>query len=143
MDLSIEDAHPSDLLDESSFHLPSLNMLLGINLNLDWIKCIKLEPSFNCHWVWASPEHKTTILAMVYDHFNMNRNIDEPWSSWTHIWKLALIPRVKTFIWKLAHGKLTTGALLYQLNIGPFSLCPFYGLEEETIAHLILELLQN
>lgn len=35
------------------------------------------------------------------------------------------------------HGKLSTGALLYRLNIGPFNLCPFCGLEEETTEHII------
>lgn len=37
----------------------------------------------------------------------------------------------------MAHGKLTIGALLYSLNIGPFTYCPFCGLEEKTAEHLI------
>lgn len=41
---------------------------------------------------------------------------------------------IKISIWKLAHGKIPKGA---DLNVGPHSLCNFYGLESETATHLL------
>lgn len=122
MDLPIEDIHLIDLLEDTSFHLSPLKRLFGENMDLDWINCIKIDASNDCHWVWTSPKYKISISATVYEHINMNRNIDDSWLGWNLIWKLSIILRIKNFIWKMAHGKLTTGALLYSLNIGPFSL---------------------
>lgn len=48
-----------------------------------------------------------------------------------------MLPHVRTFIWKLAHGKLPTGDYLYGLNIGPFTLCHFCGLAPESASHTI------
>lgn len=59
------------------------------------------------------------------------------WTEWDCIWKLPIIPRIKTFVWKLSHGKLVKGAYLYHLNIGPQVMCPFCSLFEETATHLI------
>lgn len=47
------------------------------------------------------------------------------------------MPRIKTFVWKLTHEKLVTGAYLHQLNIGPHTICPFCSLSDETATHLI------
>lgn len=53
------------------------------------------------------------------------------------MWRLRVIPRIKVFIWKLAHGKPPTGAYLYDLNIGPYSPCYFCELDTETANHVI------
>ncbi|XP_039123400.1 uncharacterized protein LOC120260021 [Dioscorea cayenensis subsp. rotundata] len=59
------------------------------------------------------------------------------WAGWNHIWKFMVIPRVKVFLWKVAHGKLPNGAYLYNLNLRPVSICHFCRLHSETIEHLL------
>ncbi|XP_039128406.1 uncharacterized protein LOC120264644 [Dioscorea cayenensis subsp. rotundata] len=56
---------------------------------------------------------------------------------WNLIWKLLVPPRVKIFVWKLAHGKLPTGNYLYNINIGPDTSCTLCGLFPETADHLL------
>lgn len=47
-----------------------------------------------------------------------------------------MLPSIKIFLWKLAHGGLSTGDNLYQLNIGPNLSCPLCGLVDKTTDHL-------
>ncbi|XP_039130370.1 uncharacterized protein LOC120266776 [Dioscorea cayenensis subsp. rotundata] len=107
------------------------------SVNLDRCKTLKLEAHGPSRWVWASTNHMATISSSVYDHIISSEDSGALWSGWKQIWKLFVIPCVKTFIWKMAHGKLTTGAYLYTLNIGPYVKCYFCDLEEDSIDHSI------
>lgn len=85
--------------------------------------------------VWGPHSLKTTIASIVYD--SLVSHDPNPWSSWDYMWKLCVLPRIKAFIWKLALGKLPTGAYLYDLNIGPYTQCSFYDLVSETTSYFI------
>lgn len=97
----------------------------------------KINLDIDLFWIWASPTHKTSIATSVYDSISSNNNCSGSWDGSNQIWKLCAISRVKFFIWKIIHGKLSTDALLYRLNFGSYMLCPFCWLEEETTGHLL------
>lgn len=87
--------------------------------------------------------HHTSITSAVYTHLNSGFDTIGSWMGWSTIGKLMVIPHIKSFIWKLALGKLVTSAYLYWLNIGPHSLCAFCNLTEETTDHLLWFCLKN
>lgn len=137
MDLDLSNFHFFDFFVNDSINATLLNLTFGNNLNLEVPQRFAIDHAVNPLWIWASPTHKTILAASVYDTISSNAMCSNPWDGRNQIWKLCAILRVKFFIWKLIHGKLSTSALLYRLNIGPFSLCPFCGLEEETADHII------
>lgn len=137
MDAPWDNIHSIDLINGDELNLSFLNVLFSNNINLDWINNIKVDSSTANIWAWALASHKSTIPVAVYDHLNSNGKDMATWKGWDKIWKLLVIPRIKTFIWKLAHGKLTIGALLYALNVGPFTLCPFCGLAKKIARHIM------
>lgn len=88
-------------------------------------------------WVWLPISSNATTVAAVYNFINSKGEEACSWAGWNHIWKFMVIPRVKVFLWKVAHGKLPNGAYLYNLNLRPVSICHFYRLHSETIEHLL------
>ncbi|XP_039127408.1 uncharacterized protein LOC120263528 [Dioscorea cayenensis subsp. rotundata] len=108
-----------------------------IKTELTASKTPQLDVHGPSRWAWSSPNHMASISSTVYEHISNSVDSGAQWSGWNQIWKLSVIPRVKTFIWKLAHGKLSTGAYLYSLNIGPYVNCYFCDLEEDSIDHTI------
>lgn len=111
--------------------------MFGDYVDLDLSKNLKIDIDGTTLWVWASSNHNATISSTVYEHINSTKAIIDSWKGWKQIWNLNVIPRVKTFTWKLAHGKLNIGAFLYSLNSGPYVNCHFCGLEEESADHVI------
>jgi hypothetical protein len=58
---------------------------------------------------------------------------------WKNIWSNDGLPKVNTFCWTLAHGKILTGENLAKRGIkGPFH-CTLCKKSEETSQHLFLE----
>ncbi|XP_039128912.1 uncharacterized protein LOC120265056 [Dioscorea cayenensis subsp. rotundata] len=137
MSADLEDLHFSDLCTTSALCFASVGNLLGHYLNWDLIGKITISRDSPNRWVWGSLTSKSSTASAVYHDSNCLHNSSDTWLGWSEIWKLVVLPHTKSFIWKLAHGKLATGAFLYSLNIGPFMLCPFCGLEEESTAHLL------
>lgn len=115
----------------------SLDILFGNNWNDDWLPNIMIDPSSPNLWVQVPSNHKTTIPSFVIVYLNHFMNGYIHWNSWDTIWKLYVMPSVKTSIWKFAHRRLSTGAFLYDLNISPFTLHHFCGLFEEMDNHII------
>lgn len=76
------------------------------------------------------------LSATVYSHLNCGQIDKTPWQGWGNIWKLNVIPRVKTFLWLLIQRKLKTYDFLYTLNLGHPENCVFCGLFRETDDHL-------
>lgn len=104
-------------------------------MDWEWINNIKIDFDAHNHWVWRPRSLNTSTTSVVYDHL-VSCDL-HPWPGWGHIWILCVLPRTKTFIWKLAYGRLPTGAYLYDLNIGPSTTCSFCGLELATASHLL------
>lgn len=67
----------------------------------------------------------------------MNREISDSWIGWHNIWHLTAIPLVKFFIWKMTHGKLPSGAYLYNIRVCPYIDCKFCVLEAKTTPHVL------
>ncbi|XP_039135862.1 uncharacterized protein LOC120273306 [Dioscorea cayenensis subsp. rotundata] len=137
MTLNLENFQFRDLIDRNGFCLDSLTNIFGNEINWDDVNKRNICFDNKNFWIWNQRSFKTSIAFSVYEHLCRTSGPDDLWTGWAFIWKLRVIPRVKTFIWKLAHGKLPTGALLYHLNIGPFCPCPLCGLCEETSDHLL------
>lgn len=104
-------------------------------VNWEEIKKINITIEGNNFWIWNHSSYKTSIASSVYDFISRSSNSDVLLLGWSLIWKLRVMPRVKIFIWKLAHGRIPTGALLYQLNIGPISSFTLCGLWEKNSDH--------
>ncbi|XP_039143960.1 uncharacterized protein LOC120281070 [Dioscorea cayenensis subsp. rotundata] len=135
MDFNFDNLHFSGLFLVDGINTPLFHNIFGHNIDWDWINTIRFDLNSHNHWVWGPSSHFSSVAAAVYDcliSFDIS-----PWSGWNCIWKLCILPRTKTFIWKLGHGKLPSGDYLYNLNIGPPSLCPFCGLAPETASHII------
>lgn len=88
-------------------------------------------------WIQSPPSCNASIAPAVYNHINKLTSTTDVQKGWQDIWRLPVLPRVKIFIQKLAHGQLPTGDYLYQLNIGTIFSCYFYGLIEDTAQHLL------
>lgn len=87
-------------------------------------------------WKWNRLSYNAYVASSVYNYLNSDSYSNDQWNGWHEIWRLPVIPRIKVHVQKLAHVKLPTYAHLYNLNIGPKNLCPFCGLENETVEHL-------
>lgn len=122
-----------DFIRNDSLDQDTLSNIFGQNLDWKWINKIDANAPKN-FWIWGHETIKITLASTVYDHLNICDAKD--WFGWHRIWRLRVIPLIKIFIWKMFHGKLPTGAYLYDLNIGPYTLCKFCELEPETASHL-------
>ncbi|XP_039121964.1 uncharacterized protein LOC120258569 [Dioscorea cayenensis subsp. rotundata] len=131
-----EDLLFSNLLETNGFFSASLISLFGNNFNWNCFENLNIEGGSNL-WVWRFLSYKVSIASSVYEHASSSNITETPWLSWLIIWKLPTLPRVKIFLLKLAHRRLSTGEYLYQLNIGPKITCPLYGLADESAEHLI------
>lgn len=98
---------------------------------------ISFDFSSRNDWIWWPHTSKTTHVTAVYDYLNTSNNDHYVWNGWRHLWKLKVAPCVKTFLWKVAYGKLPIGAYLYRLNIGPTSICHFCGLHPKSTDHIL------
>lgn len=78
----------------------SLDLLFGNNWNDDWLPNIMIDPSSPNLWVQVPSNHKTTIPSSVIVYLNYFMNGYIHWNSWDTIWKLYVMPSVKTSIWK-------------------------------------------
>jgi hypothetical protein len=56
---------------------------------------------------------------------------------WKTIWKVQAPLVVKVFLWKACTNILPTKHNLYKKRITENSLCPLYGLEDETTEHIL------
>lgn len=125
----------SDFILNGNLDPSLIQNTFGHNLNWEWINNIMFELNSQNLWVWGPRSLRTSVASVVYDY--LVSYDPQPWSGWNYIWKLSVLPCIKTFIWKLAHDKLPTGDYLYDLNIGPFTQCHFCGLVSESASHII------
>ncbi|XP_039120499.1 uncharacterized protein LOC120256866 [Dioscorea cayenensis subsp. rotundata] len=137
MDLNFENLNINDFLDNNVFNANFLRIAFGNSMDLDFISNVSFTETNVNQWVWAYHSHNATISSTVYNHINSSCADTDNWKGWDLIWKLSVVPRIKTFIWKLAHDKLTTGVYLYNLNIGPYVSYPFCELYDDSASHLI------
>ncbi|XP_039135720.1 uncharacterized protein LOC120273142 [Dioscorea cayenensis subsp. rotundata] len=135
----IDDLAVNSFISENTFNSNACSELFGGSLS----RVVLNETNFDIHasndWVWRPISSKATTVAVVYDFVNSGRTSQLVWNGWQIIWKLKVVPRVKVFLWKLAHGKLPTGNYLFNLNIGPVSLCHFCNIHPENSTHLFWE----
>ncbi|XP_039115912.1 uncharacterized protein LOC120251463 [Dioscorea cayenensis subsp. rotundata] len=135
MDSDLEGLSFTDFMLHGNLNLPLVQNTFGPNLDWSLINSIRFDFNAQNLWVWGPRSLRTSVASAVYDYLI---TLDpQPWPGWSFIWKLFVLPRVRTFIWKLAHGKLPSGDYLYGLNIGPFTLCHFCGLAPESASHTI------
>ncbi|KAM2244521.1 hypothetical protein ACFXTI_005579 [Malus domestica] len=57
---------------------------------------------------------------------------------WTLIWNLKTPPKVRHFMWRLAHGALATFEKMYVRKLASTPLCPICQKQEESLEHLFL-----
>lgn len=126
----------SNLSDSNGFCATFLRNLVGNNFDWNCIESLNINESGSNLWVWRLHSSKASIASTVYEHANSSNANEAPWLGWLVIWKLPSLPRVKVFLWKLAHGRIPTGDYLYQLNIGHKMSCPLCGLVDESAEHL-------
>lgn len=133
----IEHLSVYSLISEGTFNLQSCSSLFGGDLDRICLNEVTFDTLGQNEWVWRPVSSNATTVAAVYNFLN-NEGLDlDRWPGWKHIWRIKAVPRVKLFIWKVAHGKLPTGAYLYNLNLGPETCCHFCGIHSETIEHLL------
>jgi hypothetical protein len=58
-------------------------------------------------------------------------------SLWKEIWKIKGTSVVKTFLWHACNDTSPTNERLFKRHITQDPLCPIYGLETETIGHIL------
>lgn len=124
----INNLNINSLISDGALNLHTCSSFFGGNLNRVCLNDVVFYTMVLNEWVWCPTSSNATTVAAVYNFLNSEGDVHNYWTGWNHIWKLKVSPRVKLFIWKVAHGKLPTGAYLYNLNIGPASLCHFCGL---------------
>lgn len=127
MSLDFENSNFANFISNGSFDSVVLENVFGPNLDWNWIENISIDSSSSY----------TSIVPVIYDHLNLTRESSHSWTGLHNIWKLSVIPRVKVFIWKMAHGKFPSGAYLYNIRVCPYMACKFCGLELETTSHLL------
>lgn len=89
--------------------------------------------------IWFLNASQASTVSVIYSFLNERHCCYGPWPGWKKIWKLDVPPRVKTFVWKLAHSKLPTCDIFYNLNFGPLTLCHFCQLVPKTATHIFWE----
>lgn len=57
--------------------------------------------------------------------------------NWWWIWRLNIMPKVKTFLWRCMQDSLPTRINLLKRGIDIVHLCPNCGFEEETLEHTL------
>lgn len=57
---------------------------------------------------------------------------------WKHIWKAAIQPKIKFFLWSACQNALPTLDNLYRRRAAPAPICPICNIEPETIEHTLL-----
>lgn len=82
--------------------------------------------------VLLSPQSPMRYLIEMYRSL-LERRIDDAW-----IWKMAVHPKMRLFIWKVAWDRISTCSLLGGRGMEIFTSCLIYGLEDETTEHTIL-----
>ena len=72
-------------------------------------------------------------------HYHVNHSLEvENWMGWQLLWKLLVVPRVRTFTSRMMlHGRTPTYEYLYHLNIGPCMMCIVCDQEVKTAKHVI------
>lgn len=79
-----------------------------------------------------------TILLL---HFQIYGNIiikcyyNIQMKTWSILWKLKLLPKLKLFVWRVASGSLPTKTQLKSYHIDIDACCPVCNSAEETIIH--------
>lgn len=57
---------------------------------------------------------------------------------WKHIWKAAIQPKIKFFLWSACQNALPTLDNLYRRRAAPAPICPICNIKPETIEHTLL-----
>lgn len=130
MDLPIENFSVSDFLSNNVLNLQNLTFCLSKDLDGNSASNLVFYHDSNNHWTWALSSSSAKISSDVYNFLNQSSVVDH-WKGWHIIWKIPGAPQVKTFIWRLLHGRIPTFEFLYSLNIGPQLLCPICNMEKE------------
>lgn len=105
MDLNVDELTVDELLVNSSWNMNALNQLFGFIWESPIISHGKICTECNNHWVWFPALKGNKISSTIYSFFNSNHAMDSDWKGWSNIWKLNIIPKAKTFIWLLSHGR--------------------------------------
>ncbi|XP_021839141.1 uncharacterized protein [Spinacia oleracea] len=64
-------------------------------------------------------------------------NFDSLHSAWSTIWGLEVSPKVRHFLWRMGTHSLPVRSLLKYRHLTEDALCPWCGLEEESMGHAI------
>lgn len=132
---SLDSLSLGDFTINGRLNFPEIESFLGSNVDLDWLLKFQLAEDVDNNWIWWPKSLNVSIVSAVYAFLNDDPS-STPWKGWKNIWKLDVPPRVKTFMWKLAHNKIPTCDVFYNLNFGPRTYYHFCHLVPETSARI-------
>ncbi|KAK1321770.1 hypothetical protein QJS10_CPA03g01342 [Acorus calamus] len=94
------------------------------------------------HWSW---EDLMSTIPRIKELYIVMR-LTLPGSDsrfWKFVWRLPILPRMKTFLWKLIWNRLPTRTLLSSRGVYIELACPICVEADETAQHLFMEFLQQ
>ena len=84
---------------------------------------------------WSGNPRGTFDLKSAYSIATVEEAIHPIDSRW--IWKLGMLPKIKTFLWRCQHNSIGVMSCLARRGVEVDELCPIYHKELETIIHAI------
>ncbi|XP_039118393.1 uncharacterized protein LOC120254337 [Dioscorea cayenensis subsp. rotundata] len=135
MDFSVENLSLLDFIFDFQWNSNALSNFMGPNADLNWLTKVQISFDLENSWIlWPKTPH-TSVVSAVYSTLNDDSTVAH-WHGWRQIWQLVVAPRVRTFVWRLAHSRLPTCDIFYNLNFGPQTHCVLCNLVPETTHHI-------
>lgn len=123
-------------MQNNAFNSEDLVVYLSVNIDWNLIPKVADVPRSNNHWSWWPSGSNVRIVNVAYNFLNQNPSI-VIWKGWHNIWRLPTAPRIRTFTWRMVHGRIPTFEYLYALTIGPQLMCLICELEKEMVVHIL------
>ena len=95
---------------------------------------------------WENRAHKFSMKSAYQVALRLRHNSQTEYFlvkvhgvTWGRIWKLNVLPKVQTFVWRACSNCLPTRDNLHRKRIGIEATCKLYRQHPETISHLLWE----
>lgn len=82
--------------------------------------------------------NKACVQATTAEQNRATISFQPPRTLWTKIWKLAIPPKIRIFIWSICHNAIPIRENLYKRKVLPDPLCSLCNTHPETTEHLFL-----
>ncbi|GLT63420.1 hypothetical protein SLA2020_359870 [Shorea laevis] len=93
------------------------------------------DPSHNDSITWKLSPNGSFSLSSAYTLTSSSAPFDE--KDWHWIWKCPTLPKIRFFLWLLAHERVASRSLLSSRGINIPNTCPRCNTSSETALHLI------